>query len=384
MKNIVQTIKSIDWILMLSSLMLVFFGLTTMRSFGVAGDISVQYFFTRQIVWIALSLIIFCIALFIDWGFFKTNSVFLILFYIIILLMLVVVLVGNQSVRGAESWLNVGFIKLEPSEFMKPVLLLLLAKYFSRRHVEIARIRTLIVSGIYVFIPTLLVFLQPDFGSAALLGFLWLGMSLVGGIRIRHLISLFVVGLIAAIFIWQFLLLPYQKSRIVSFVNPGSDVRGTGYHSTQSMIAVGAGELLGRGIGYGTQSRLAFLPEHETDFIFAAFAEEWGFVGVLIFLLFFGIVVWRILRTGIYAESNFERLFSAGLSLLIFFQASIHIGMNMGILPITGLSMPLVSYGGSGLVTIFLSMGILQSMSLHKKGVLLDFERRYEDGIVGA
>lgn len=384
MKNILRTIQSIDWILMLSALLLVFFGLTTMKSFGGSGDTSAQYFFIRQMIWLVVSLLVFSAALFVDWGFFKTNSIFLILLYAVMIVVLAVLLIGSRSIRGAESWLKAGSVAIEPSEFMKPVLLLLLAKYFSRRHVEIARIRTLIISGVYVFVPTLLVFLQPDFGSAALLGFLWLGMSLVGGIKIRHLIFLFVIGAVAAISLWQFALLPYQKARVIAFVHPSVDVRGTGYHSTQSMIAVGSGELFGRGIGYGTQSRLAFLPEHETDFIFAAFAEEWGFVGVSMFFLFFGIVLWRILRAGIYAESNFERLFAAGLSLLIFFQALVHIGMNIGILPITGLSMPFVSYGGSGLVTVFLSIGILQSMSLHRKGVLLSRESRYEEGIVGA
>ena len=384
MSNILRTIRSIDWILMFSALMLVFFGLTTMKSFSGTESAFSQYFFIRQIIWVALSLFVFFIALFIDWSFFKTNSIFLILFYIVILLTLVLLLITNRSVRGAESWFSVGSIALEPSEFMKPVLLLLLAKYFSRRHVEIARLRTLIISGTYVFVPTLLVFLQPDFGSAVLLGFLWLGMSLVGGIKIRHLIFLTIIGLFVAFSLWQFALLPYQKARIVAFISPQSDIRGTGYHALQSMIAVGSGELFGRGIGYGMQSRLAFLPEHETDFIFAAFAEEWGFVGVVIFFFFFAVVIWRILRAGIYAESNFERLFAMGLALLIFFQASIHIGMNVGIFPITGLSMPMVSYGGSGLVTTFLSIGILQSMLLHRKWILIGREIRYEEGFVGA
>ena len=382
--SLIRIIRSIDWILLCSVLVLVFFGLTTMRSFGGSGGLATQYFFARQMIWLSAGLVVFCIALLIDWSFFKTNSIFLLLIYAIVIGSLIFLLIGHRSVRGAESWLDFGFFRVEPAEFMKPVLLLLLAKYLSRRHVEIARLRTLVVSGIYVLIPTMLVFLQPDFGSALLLGFLWLGMALVAGIRIRHLFFLAVVGMLVAGVLWQFVLFPYQKTRIIAFINPQADMRGSGYHAVQSMIAVGAGELLGRGIGYGTQSRLAFLPEHETDFIFAAFAEEWGFVGVSMFFFFFGIVIWRILRAGIYAESNFERLFAAGFALLIFFQASIHIGMNIGVFPITGLGMPLVSYGGSGLVTTFASLGILQSMSLHKKGILLGAEERYSEGIVGA
>ena len=152
------------------------------------------------------------------------------------------------------------------------------------------------------------------------------------------------------------------------------------------MIAVGSGEIWGRGIGLGTQSRLAFLPEHETDFIFAAFAEEWGFAGVALLIFFYGVVLWRIVRAGIYAESNFEKLSTAGIALILFFQSTIHIGMNIGMFPITGLGLPLVSYGGSSLATTFIALGMVESFSIHRhrRGVFLGPEERYQEGIVGA
>src|SRR3989338_7127341 len=317
--------KNLDWAPLLAALMLVLLGLVTMKSFGQGGD----YFFTRQIIWALAGLLAFFIsAIFIDWSFLKTNSIFLLMLYLGLVL-------------------------------------------------------HLFISFVYAAVPMALVMLQPDLGSAIVLGAIWLGMALVGGIKLRHLIFLFFTGLLITTIAWNFFLLPYQKTRMTAFINPQNDIRGSGYHAQQSVIAIGSGEIFGKGIGLGTQSRLEFLPEHETDFIFAAFAEEWGFVGVLFLLLFFGIIIWRILRTGIYGESNFEKLYAAGLAILLLFQSAIHIGMNSGVLPITGLGMPFLSYGGSSLVSFFLALGILESFSLRKKGIFIGTEDRFKEGILG-
>src|SRR3989344_4396438 len=295
----------------------------------------------------------------------------------------VLLLGGGSVVKGAESWYRVYSVALQPVELMKIILVLVLAKYFSRRHVEIARFFHIFVSGIYTAIPVILVMFQPDFGSAVVMSALWLGMALVGGIKMRHMLMLLGVAVVAGIIAWNFVFLPYQKSRILAFLEPARDVRGAGYHALQSTIAVGSGEILGKGIGFGTQSRLSFLPEKESDFIFAAFAEEWGFVGAMIILFFFGMIVWRILRSGIYGESNFEKLYAAGLAILLVEQATIHIGMNIGLLPITGLGMPFLSYGGSSLISLFFALGILESFSAHKKGIFLGgSEERFREGII--
>lgn len=375
-------ISHIDFVLFAATLVVASFGLVTMRSFGM--PTAEDYFFTRQILWILVSLGVCVGAIYIDWNFLKTNSIFLLIGYAIGVSTLLFLLFKKYAIHGAQSWIPIGPFHVEPVEFMKLVLILVLAKYFSRRHVAIGRLRTLIASCVYVAIPILLVLAQPDFGSAAVLGFLWLGMALVGEMRVRHLFLLMLLGVIALLVLWQFVLLPYQKARIVNFINPYHDVRGAGYHALQSMIAVGSGEVLGKGIGYGTQSRLLFLPEHETDFIFAAFAEEWGLVGVCLLFFFFGVIIWRILRAGFYAESNFEKLFAAGFALTVFFQALIHVGMNIGLLPITGLGMPFMSYGGSSLISLFAGVGILQSFSLHRKGIMLGSEDRFKEGLVGA
>ena len=372
----------LDWVLILSALTLVFLGLTVMKSFN---DLSFgNYFFERQMIWLIIGLSAFFIAALIDWSFLKTNSIFLLMIYLILLIILVGLLVSGRLTRGAASWLNIGTVNVEPVELVKPVLVLILAKYFAKRHIEIGRFWHLFISSFYAGIPMLLVMLQPDFGSAVVLGAIWLGVALVSGIKLRHLFFLFTAGLIATAVLWNFFLLPYQQSRMLSFISPESDIRGAGYHALQSTIAIGSGEIFGKGLGYGTQSRLAFLPEHTTDFIFAAFAEEWGLAGVLILFIFFGVIIWRFLRAGIYGESNFEKLYAAGLAILLFFQATIHIGMNSGMLPITGLGMPFLSYGGSSLVSLFFALGILESFSIHKKGIFIGTEERFKEGILGA
>ncbi len=350
-----------------------------MKSFGLGGD----YFFNRQIIWLLVAFSVFILTCRADWSFLKTNSVFLLVLYLFLILLLVLAAIFGEITRGAASWVKIYSVTLEPVELIKPVLILLLAKYFSKRHVDIARFLHLFISSLYAGLPFLLVLIQPDFGSAVVLGAIWLGMALFSGIKLRQFLILMAVGILIISVAWSSFLLPYQKARILTFLSPGRDIQGAGYQAYQSMIAVGSGQIFGKGIGLGTQSRLEFLPEHATDFIFAAFAEEWGFFGMIIFFIFWGILLWRVLRFGIYGESNFEKLYSAGLAIFLFFQSGIHIGMNSGLLPITGLGMPFMSYGGSSLVSLFFALGILESFSLHKKGVFIGTEERFKEGVLG-
>jgi rod shape determining protein RodA len=382
MTRVVKLISRLDFVLLAAVLVIVAFGLVTMRSFGT--DVLNDYYFLRQLIWLIVSLVVFFVIASADWSFLKTNSIFLLIGYAVGIGALVLLLVMGYSINGAQSWIPVGPFHVEPVEFVKLILVLILAKYFSRRYVAIGRLQTLIASLMYVAIPIVLILAQPDFGSAAVIGVLWLGMALVGEMRVRHLLLLAALAVAGAFVLWHFVFLPYQKARIINFINPYNDVRGAGYHALQSMIAVGSGKVLGKGIGYGTQSRLQFLPENETDFIFAAFAEEWGLIGVFFLFFFFGVVLWRMLRASFYAESNFEKLFAVGFALIVFFQALIHIGMNIGLLPITGLGMPFMSYGGSSLVSMFAGLGILQSFMWNRKGIVLGFEDRFKEGLVGS
>ncbi|MFC1733417.1 FtsW/RodA/SpoVE family cell cycle protein, partial [candidate division KSB1 bacterium] len=222
---------------------------------------------------------------------------------------------------------------------------------------------------------------QPDFGSAIIIAFLWLGMVLVSGISKKHLLIVALLGIIGLFGMWTYVFEDYQKDRILTFIHPLTDIQGTGYNAYQSTIAVGSGQLIGKGVGYGTQSKLEFLPEYETDFIFAAFAEEWGLVGVILLFILFAIVIWRVLKIAMLGATNFEILFGLGLAILFISHITINIGMNIGLLPVTGITLPFMSYGGSHLVTEFVGLGILMGMRRYARTTHKDDSNREFLGI---
>lgn len=361
MRQVRTLFGSIDWWLISAVFLLSCMGLITMYTFD--GD---NYFFERQMIWILIAFVGFAIALIPDYRFLRTgNAAFII--YIVTVLVLILVLLFGETVKGAQSRFDFGFFSLQPSDPAKLVLIAILAKYFSKRHELIGDFRHIIVSGLYAFVIVGLVFLQPDFGSAIILFSIWLGMILVSGIKIRHLAIVGLLGVVAFLGLWNFGFQDYQKDRILTFLHPLADIQGAGYNAYQSTIAVGSGQLLGKGVGYGTQSKLQFLPEYETDFIFAAFAEEWGLVGVFMLFALFSVVVWRILRLAARGATNFERLFSAGVAVLLISHFFIHIGMNIGLLPVTGTTVPFLSYGGSHLLTELIGVGMVVAMGRYTK-----------------
>jgi len=362
----------IDWILFSAVFLLISAGLVTMNSF-----VDPNSFFEKQIIWAVVSITIFFALSFVDFRFLRRTSVIVTLFLASVFI-LALLFFFSDFVKGAQSRFDFGLFSLQPSDPVKLVVILLLAKYFSRRHVEIANVKHILVSGFYTFVLFLLVFLQPDFGSAIIIAFIWLGMVLVSGISKKHLLAVFLTGTIAFGGLWGYAFEPYQKQRILTFIHPLTDLEGTGYSAYQSTIAIGSGQVFGKGIGYGTQSKLQFLPEYETDFIFAAFAEEWGFIGVVIMLLLYGVVIWRIIVNAMYGATNFEILFGAGLAILFISHFIVHVGMNIGLLPVTGTTIPFLSYGGSHLITEFVGLGILMGMrrysrAMHKDDIKKEF-----------
>ncbi len=346
----------IDWVLFLSLVPILSAGLITMNSF--TGQ---NLFFFKQLLWITVSVSVFFAASFIDFRFLRRTGIIVGLFLFSCLMLILLFAVGHVA-KGAKSWFNFGGFSFQPSDPIKLVLILVLAKYFSRRHVEIANVRHILVSGIYAFIIFILILIQPDFGSAIIIFLIWFGMVLVSGISKKHLAAVFLIGAISFFGLWHFVFKPYQKDRVLNFLHPVTNISGSGYNAYQSTITVGSGKILGKGIGYGTQSRLNFLPEYQTDFIFAAYAEEWGFVGILILFLLFGILIWRILRDTTRGATNFEILFGIGLCIYFMSHIFVNMGMNMGLLPVTGVTLPFMSYGGSHLLTEFLGLGILMGM----------------------
>lgn len=296
--------KNIDWILVGAIVPVLLAGLVTMASFSGQGN----YPF-KQLIWIIVAFLVFFALAATDVQVFKKASTLIWMYGAGVGLLAVIFLIGHIS-KGAARWISLGGFSLQPADPMKIILVLVLAKYLSRRHIEIANIKHIFITAAYFLVPFILVFLQPDLGSAMILAIIWLGLMLASGISKKHLAILFGIAIIVFGGLWMFILHPYQKARIANFINPTANIQTTGYHVYQSMIAVGSGEVLGKGVGYGTQSRLNFLPEYRTDFVFAAFAEEWGLIGCFILICCFVVVIWRILRTGMYGSSNFEILYS--------------------------------------------------------------------------
>lgn len=352
----------IDPLLIVSVLIISLFGISAMSS------LESSVFVQKQSIWLMVAALVFMIASFMDFRFLRRSGVVMVIYLSTIVLLMTMFIIGSVF-HGAQSWIDLGLFMVQPSEFAKITVVLVLAKYFSRRHVDIASIRHIIISGIYILIIFALILLQPDFGSAMIIAFIWFGMVLASGISKKHIAMLMTMGIIAVGGAWQFAFHDYQKDRIISFIHPMADIQGAGYNAHQSAIAVGSGGILGKGLGYGTQSKLKFLPEYETDFIFAAFAEEWGFVGSLILLALFSIIIWRLLYFAMLGATNFETLFTIGVATLFVSHFFVNIGMNIGILPVTGVTLPFMSYGGSHLVAGALALGIVTAMYRYSRTV---------------
>lgn len=356
--------KKIDWVLCIIVLLLVSVGLLSIYSTSKETGSNI---FKRQLIYVVFGLFLMFIFASFDYRIFRDHNIFLLGFYFLGILLLGLVLVIGREIRGVSSWFRFGELGFEPVELMKLAIILVLAKYFSLRHIEVSRFRHLIISGLYIFAPLVLLLLQPELGYILVITLVWLAIIMVAGIKTRHLFILFLIGLIIFSVSWFYVLKDYQKERAVTFLNPHSDPWGRGYHIIQSIIAVGSGKFLGRGLGHGTQSQLNFLPEQHTDFIFATIAEEWGFLGSFFILILFGILFFRLIKISPSSSNNFARLFAIGAATMISFEAIINIGMNMGLLPIIGIPLPFISYGGSSMVMNFVTLGIIQSIAIRSK-----------------
>jgi len=355
-----------DWTLLLPAVTLSLVGILTMSTFGQGDSLA-----PRQLLWLMIATGIYVALSTTDMRFIRRTSLVMSL-YGVALALLALLLVLAHPVMGARAWFSLGPISFQPADFAKLALIALLAKYLSRRHVEIGDFRHILVSGAYALALTLLILVEPDMGNAIIFGSLWLGMMLVSGISKKHLMVLGLFALAIGSVLWFDGLKPYQRTRIISFINPASDIHGAGYNAYQAKIAVGSGELFGKGIGYGTQSKLRFLPEYQTDFIFAAFAEEWGFVGVAILLSLYALLFARLAQIARAAATNFDAFFTLGVLMLLAAHLAIHIGINLGLLPVTGTTIPFMSSGGSHLVLEFALLGIITSLARHGRGAVRD------------
>jgi rod shape determining protein RodA len=355
-KRALGLFANVDWFLFAAALSISLLGLATMHSFNADNA-----FFEHQVIWLCLGVAAFFVASMFEYRFLRRTQILTAAFGVVIVLLMLVLSFG-ALVKGAQNRFNFGFFALQPSDPAKLILVALLAKYFARRHIEIAHIKHILISGAYAFVLFCLVFVQPDLGGGIIVASIWLGMVLVAGISWKHLVALFVCAAFIFGAAWHWGLQEYQKQRILTFIHPLADIHSTGYNAYQSTVAVGSGQIFGKGIGYGTQSKLRFLPEYQTDFIFASFAEEWGLAGVVLLLGLFGVVIVRILLISVHGADNFDTLFATGVAIYLTAQFVVHVGMNIGLMPITGLTLPFMSYGGSHLLTEYLALGVLMGL----------------------
>lgn len=356
-------LKKLDWGIIIPAVLLVCFGLVAIYSTCVAKNNFSN--FEKQIIFFAVGFVIMIAVSFFDYRVLKNNSYLILILYGLCLFLLAGLHFFAPVIRGTRGWYKVGILSLDPIEPTKIVLVVLLAKYFSMRHVEMYKFKHIVFSGLYVLLPALLIFIKPDLGGTTVILSIWLGILLVSGIKLKHFLILSMCFLLVAGFAWQFLLKDYQKQRITSFIFP-YDYLGASWSQNQTKISVGSGQIFGQGLAKGSQVQYGFLPEPHTDFIFSVIAEEWGMIGVVFLFFVYGFLVWRVLKIAIESKSNFPRLFASGFAVILTAQFFINIGMNLSILPVVGIYLPFISYGGSGLIGNFIMLGILQSIKIRK------------------
>ena len=358
-------LQKIDWGLLLSTFLLLGIGMAVLYSISLAtpneNGLSI---FWRQAIFILLGLAAMFFFAFSDYQILKSRST---LIYFLTLLILIFVLVFGRTVRGTVGWIGFGFFNVQPVEIAKLALIIFLASFISQKKMELGETGRLITSFILCGIMIILVIKQPDFGSAMVLIGIWIGMTAISGISAKKIIFIVLMGIAIAIFGW-FQLQTYQKDRIFSFINSKViDPQGSGYNVNQSIIAVGSGGMTGKGIGHGSQSQLNFLPEKHTDFIFASIAEELGLLGSFFVIVLYFIMFYRMRIIALNSSDNFGFLVASGIIIMFFVQVLENIGMNIGVMPVTGIPLPLLSYGGSSLITVMAAIGILSNINSRKE-----------------
>ena len=359
-----RLVQNFDWILLGSVVLIAAMGIVNLYSAGFnrnpAGATPV---YVKQVYWLLVGLGLMFFTLLYDYRHLEKLAYPL---YLLSLLLLVAVMVAGKMVSGSRRWLALGPISLQPSELVKIAIILVLATYFSRRpRTDPLRFKDLLGPLSLVLVPVLLIIKQPDLGSGLLVGLVAVSMILFVGVYWRTLLGCGLTLILASPLIWGFLK-DYQRQRLLTFLNPEKDPLGAGYHVIQSMIAVGSGQFWGKGFLKGTQSQLQFLPEQHTDFVFSVFAEEWGFLGSAVLVLFFtGLTLW-CLQVARDCKERFGHLLALGVTALVFWQVFINLCMVTGFMPVVGIPLPLFSYGGSSLVTTLLGVGFLLNIRMRR------------------
>lgn len=363
-RGIIYVLRKFDWLLLGAAALLVLFGLAaiygTSLSEGGAGSGDFGNFW-KQIVFAGAG---FLMIPFIATANYRLLANVAKPLYVIGAALLLAVLIFGKTVRGTTGWFGIGGFGIQPVELVKFFLIVYLAKFFAGYARDSASLASIVRSGAAVGALFLLVILQPDFGSAALLLAVWGALLLTAGVKRVHLLAMALLCVAVVVVGWLFLLKPYQKERIDVFLDPSRDPRGRGFNVTQSLIAIGSGGLMGKGLGYGSQSQLRFLPERQTDFIFAVVGEELGFLGVLFLCGLFALFFFRGYRIAAAARDDFTLFLTLGIMASIASEVFVNIGGTLRLIPVTGVTLPFVSYGGSSLLVKLLMVGVLESIAV--------------------
>ena len=346
-------LATVRWGLLASALALTAIGLATVHS--ASAELGTDYF-SRQLVWVCVGLVAMVVAFGLNY---HTLLGFSLPLYFVSLVALALVLVLGYEAGGAQGWFRLGSIGIQPSEFAKLVTALYLARYLAAPSTRQLPLRQIFIAILLVALPMLLIVLEPDLGGAAMFVPMAAGMLLVAGVRPRMLLTTLVAGLLAVVLIWSLGMKPYQRQRVLTFLAPDTDPLGSGYQVRQSKIAVGSGELTGKGYGQGSQSQLRFLPARHTDFIFSVLAEEWGFLGVGAVLLLFSTYLANLAAVAMRAQDRAGILLVVGLGSTFAFHVLYNSAMVIGLVPVTVIPLPFLSYGGSFMVLNFLGLGLI-------------------------
>ena len=359
-----QKVKKLDFVLLFNIILLSAISLVVMYSTD-GGEIlyHTKSHFIKLVTFFLLMLVISFFNI-------KIWHIFSYIFYFIIILLLIWVSLYGIKVSGSQRWMNLYFIVLQPSELMKIGIILCLAKYYHRLKIDdVNSFTSIIIALTIIIVPIIFVISQPDLGTSVLIASSGLIILWLGGVKIKYFFYSFVTFLISLPFIISFLK-PYQKLRILTFLDPDRDPLGAGYQIIQSKIAIGSGGLEGKGFLKGTQSYLDFLPEKHTDFIFTLFSEEFGFIGSIILLIIYSIIIMRIIRIGVISRSNFAKLFCFGFAFGIFIYIFVNLSMVLGLLPIVGSPLPIMSFGGSSMMATMIGFGIVLSAKINHKQMI--------------
>lgn len=359
-----RLLLNFDWVLL--SMVFTICGIALINLYSAGSSLAAMKggpIYVKQAVWVLIGIVFMGIFFSIDY---RTIIRHAYTIYGVSIVLLLVVFFLGEITRGTQRWISFGGFSLQPSELLKLTIILVLARFYNSRGVEESyTLRKLWIPIVLVIVPFLLIMKQPDLGTAMMILIIFVSMTLFVGVNWKSIVLVVTTGILMTPLCWA-VLKDYQKERILTFLDPDKDPLGSGYHIIQSIIAIGSGGVVGKGFLKGTQSQLRFLPEHQTDFVFSVFAEEWGFLGsfILIFL-FLSLVLWslRIART---SRDLLGTLIAFGIAMLIFWELFINLGMVLGIFPVVGIPLPFLSYGGSAIVVLLSSVGLLMNVSVRR------------------